>query len=75
MLEKGKMLETSLSIFFTRWFLSFQIKIQFPIYIYFVVFKCFQFEPILIFYNTIPTFNDPEKEAFWKYYGKRRKCW
>ena len=24
---------------------------------------------------TVPTFYDPEKEAFWKYCGKRRKCW
>ena len=27
------------------------------------------------FYHTIPTFNDPEKEAFRKHCGKRRKCW
>ena len=26
-------------------------------------------------YHTIPTFNDPEKEAFRKHYEKRRKCW
>ena len=25
--------------------------------------------------HTIPAFNDPDKEAFWKQYGKRRKCW
>ena len=25
--------------------------------------------------HTIPTFNDPEKKAFRKYCGKRRKCW
>ena len=22
-----------------------------------------------------PTFNNPQKETFWKHYGKRRKCW
>ena len=26
-------------------------------------------------YHTIQTFNDPEKETFWKHCGKRRKCW
>ena len=29
----------------------------------------------LTLYHTIPTFNDPEEVAFWKHYGKRRKCW
>ena len=29
----------------------------------------------LTLYHTITTFNDPEKEAFWKHCGKRRKCW
>ena len=29
----------------------------------------------LTLYHTIPTFNDPEKVAFWKHCGKRRKCW
>ena len=29
----------------------------------------------LTLYHTIPTFNDPEKEGFWKHCGKRRKCW
>ena len=26
-------------------------------------------------YHTIPTFNNPEKVAFRKHFGKRRKCW
>ena len=26
-------------------------------------------------YHKIPTYNDPEKEAFQKYCGKRKKCW
>ena len=26
-------------------------------------------------YHTVPTFNDPGKEAFWKHCQKRRKCW
>ena len=30
---------------------------------------------ITTLYHTMPTFNDPEKEAFWKHCGKRRKCW
>ena len=25
--------------------------------------------------HTIPTFNNPEKEASWKCYGKKRKYW
>ena len=29
----------------------------------------------LTLYHTIPTFNDPEKEALWKHWGKRRKHW
>ena len=29
----------------------------------------------LTLYHLIPTFNDPEKVAFWKHAGKRRKCW
>ena len=29
----------------------------------------------LILYHRIPNFNDPEKEAFRKHSGKRRKCW
>ena len=29
----------------------------------------------LTLYHTIPTFIDPEKEAFWKHWGKSRKCW
>ena len=29
----------------------------------------------LTLYHTIPTINDPLKEAFWKQCGKRRKCW
>ena len=29
----------------------------------------------LTLYSTIPTFNDPEKEAIGKHSGKRRKCW
>ena len=29
----------------------------------------------LTLYHTIPTLNDPEKEGFWKHFGKRRKCW
>ena len=29
----------------------------------------------LTLYHTISTLNDPEKEAFWKHCGKRRKCW
>ena len=33
------------------------------------------FGKVLTLYNTIPTFNDPEKESFWKHCGKRRKCW
>ena len=30
---------------------------------------------LLTLYQTIQTFNDPEKEDVWKYSGKRRKCW
>ena len=30
---------------------------------------------LLTLYHTIPTFNDLEKEAFWKQWGLRRKCW
>ena len=30
---------------------------------------------LIILYHTIPTFNDPEKEAFWKHCAKRKKCW
>ena len=26
-------------------------------------------------FHKIPTLNDPKKEDFWKYFGKRRKCW
>ena len=26
-------------------------------------------------YNTIPSFNNPGTESFWKHCGKRRKCW
>ena len=29
----------------------------------------------LNFYHIIPTFNDPEVEAFVKHCGKRRRCW
>ena len=29
----------------------------------------------LTLYHTIPTFNNPDKEAFWKDCGKQRKCW
>ena len=29
----------------------------------------------LTLYHTISTFNNPEDGAFWKHYGKRRKCW
>ena len=29
----------------------------------------------LIHYHTIPTFDAPEKEAYRKHCGKRRKCW
>ena len=29
----------------------------------------------LTLYHTIPTFNHPWIEAFWKHCGKRRKCW
>ena len=29
----------------------------------------------LTLYHTIPTFNNSEKETFWKHCGKRRKCW
>ena len=29
----------------------------------------------LIHYHTIPIFDAPEKEAFRKHCGKRRKCW
>ena len=29
----------------------------------------------LSLYHTIPTFNDLQKEAFWKHCRKRRKCW
>ena len=28
----------------------------------------------LTLYHTTPTFNDPEKVAFWKHCGKRRNC-
>ena len=31
--------------------------------------------PCLTLYHTIPTFNDPSKEPFWKHCEKRRKCW
>ena len=27
------------------------------------------------YYLTIPTFNKPEREGFWKQYGERTKCW
>ena len=30
---------------------------------------------LLTLYHTIPMFNDPDKEAIEKHYGKRRKCW
>ena len=33
------------------------------------------FGPVLTLYHTIPTFNDPGNEAFWKHCRKRRKCW
>ena len=41
------------------------------------VFKMFFFfySGSLTLYHRIPTVNNPEKEAFWKQYGKRRKCW
>ena len=29
----------------------------------------------LTLYHTILTYNDPERDGFWKYCGKRRKCW
>ena len=29
----------------------------------------------LTLYHAITTFNDPDKEACWKHYGKKRKCW
>ena len=29
----------------------------------------------LTLYHLIPTFIDSDKEAFWKYCGKKRKCW
>ena len=29
---------------------------------------------VLTLYHTIPPFNDLEEKAFWKCYGKRRKC-
>ena len=29
----------------------------------------------LTLYHTIPTFNDPKKESFWKHCGKWTKCW
>ena len=32
-------------------------------------------EVILALYHTILTFDNPEKQAFQKYCGKRRKCW
>ena len=37
-----------------------------------------KYENILIIFNCLQHnlyFNDPEKEAFWKHCGKRRKCW
>ena len=37
--------------------------------------KMFLFGKGLTNYHTIPTFDDPEKETFWKSWGKRRKCW
>ena len=35
--------------------------------------ECSKF--LLTRYHTILTFNDHEKESFWKHCGKRRKCW
>ena len=35
----------------------------------------YKYHTILTLYHTITTFNDPEERAFWKHYGKRRKCW
>ena len=29
----------------------------------------------LTLYHTILTYNDPKIEAFWKHWGKKRKCW
>ena len=34
-----------------------------------------QWRTTLTLYHTILSFNDPEKEDFWKHCGKRRKCW
>ena len=39
-------------------------------YIWTVIYKCFEFRPILTLYHTILTFNDPEKEAF-----KKKTLW
>ena len=33
------------------------------------------YEDALTHYHTIPSFDAPEKEAFRKHCGKRRKCW
>ena len=42
---------------------------------HFLLFQQSFHSKLLTLYHTTPIFNDPEKEAFWKHYGKRRKCW
>ena len=37
--------------------------------------KTWLFGKELTLYHTIPTFNNLEKEDFWKHCGKRQKCW
>ena len=41
----------------------------------FVETKIMSFGKELTLYHTIPTFNNPEKEAFRIHWGERRKCW
>ena len=78
----GKRLTSTFS-FSHNVFYSSEIKFQFLDRINFAICKYFQFglSTISLFgkeltlYHTIPTFNDPEREGFWKHCGKRRKCW
>ena len=40
-----------------------------------IMFICASYFCVLTLYHTILTFNDPDKEAFLKHCGKKRKCW
>ena len=69
--EKEKMLVTSNFTFSYNIFSKFQpmLPIQADWH------GSILFVNALPLYHTIQTFNDPEKEGFWKHCGKRRKCW